>query len=378
MIAAYQATGDKAYMDYVTERHALLADIVPFFKQIHSKGGKIDVNVRRVVEPHALDDAGAVCCSMIKSLLRDAKQPLRPLIDNYADYIMNKEYRLSDGTFARLRPQKNTVWLDDMFMGIPTVAYMGRLTGDGGYYDEAARQVGLIDTTQTWLKIQQMDATKAVYQSQKPDMERQIAATRQQLAKAQQDEQRYRELVADGAAPSKMFDDATSQVKVLQKQLDAQISSLSTSTQALDKQMAAAEIQKAQLQDMLRKCHILTPIKGIILEKYVEQGEFVSVGKPLFKIADTESMKLRAYVTSAQLQNLKIGQKVKVFANYGDGQRKEYAGTISWISSRSEFTPKTILTDDERADLVYAVKVAIKNDGFVKIGMYGEVKLSEK
>ena len=197
---------------------------------------------------------------------------------------------------------------------------------------EAARQVGLIDTTQTWLKIQQMDATKAVYQSQKPDMERQIAATRQQLAKAQQDEQRYRELVADGAAPSKMLEDATNQVKVLQKQLDAQISSLSTSTQALDKQMAAAEIQKAQLQDMLRKCHILTPIKGIILEKYVEQGEFVSVGKPLFKIADTESMKLRAYVTSAQLQNLKIGQKVKVFANYGDGQRKEYAGTISWIS----------------------------------------------
>ena len=243
---------------------------------------------------------------------------------------------------------------------------------------EAPREVGLIDTTQTWLKIQQMDATKAVYQSQKPDMERQIAAIRQQLAKALEDEQRYRELVADGAAPSKMFDDATSQVKVLQKQLDAQISSLSTSTQALDKQMAAAEIQKAQLQDMLRKCHILTPIKGIILEKYVEQGEFVSVGKPLFKIADTESMKLRAYVTSAQLQNLKIGQKVKVFANYGDGQRKEYAGTISWISSRSEFTPKTILTDDERADLVYAVKVAIKNDGFVKIGMYGEVKLHEK
>ncbi len=239
---------------------------------------------------------------------------------------------------------------------------------------ESARQVGLIDTTQTWLKIQQMDATKAVYQSQKPDMERQIAATRQQLAKAQQDEQRYRELVADGAAPSKMFDDAASQVKVLQKQLDAQISSLSTSTQALDKQTATAEVQKAQLQDMLRKCHIRTPINGIVLEKYVEQGEFVGVGKPLFKIADTESMKLRAYVTSAQLQNIKIGQKVKVFADYGDGQRKEYAGTISWISSRSEFTPKTILTDDERADLVYAVKVAIKNDGFVKIGMYGEVK----
>ena len=239
---------------------------------------------------------------------------------------------------------------------------------------ESVRQVGLIDTTQIWLKIQQMDATKAVYQSQKPDMERQIAATRQQLAKARQDEQRYRELVADGAAPSKMLDDATNLVKVLQKQLDAQISSLTTSTQALDKQTAAAEVQKAQLQDMLRQCHIITPTKGTVLEKYVERGEFVSVGKPLFKIADIESMHLRAYVSSAQLQNIKIGQQVKVFADYGDGKRKEYAGTISWISSRSEFTPKTILTDDERADLVYAIKVAIKNDGFVKIGMYGEVK----
>ena len=239
---------------------------------------------------------------------------------------------------------------------------------------ESVRQVGLIDTTQIWLKIQQMDATKAVYQSQKPDMERQIAATHQQLAKARQDEQRYRELVADGAAPSKMLDDATNLVKVLQKQLDAQISSLTTSTQALDKQTAAAEVQKAQLQDMLRQCHIITPTKGTVLEKYVERGEFVSVGKPLFKIADIESMHLRAYVSSAQLQNIKIGQQVKVFADYGDGKRKEYAGTISWISSRAEFTPKTILTDDERADLVYAVKVAVKNDGFVKIGMYGEVK----
>jgi HlyD family secretion protein len=240
---------------------------------------------------------------------------------------------------------------------------------------EAGKEVGLIDTTQTWLKIQQMAATKEVYQSQKPDMERQIAATRQQLSKAQQDEQRYRELVADGAAPSKMLDDASSQVKVLQKQLDAQISSLSTSTRSLDKQTVAANVQIEQLRDMLRKCHIVTPTKGTVLEKYVERGEFVAIGKPLFKIADTEQMFMRAYVTSAQLQNIKIGQQVKVFADYGDGQKKAYEGTISWISSRSEFTPKTILTDDERADLVYAVKVAIKNDGYVKIGMYGELKL---
>ena len=242
--------------------------------------------------------------------------------------------------------------------------------------DEIAlgKEVGLIDTTQIWLKIQQAGATKEVYQSQKPDMEAQIAATRQQLAKAKQDQQRYKELVADGAAPSKMLDDASNLVSVLQKQLDAQISSLSTNTNALNKQMAATDVQVSQLLDQLQKCHIAAPIKGTVLEKYVEKGEFVATGKPLFKIADTEQMFIRAYVTSAQLQNIKVGQKAKVFADYGDGEKKEYEGTVSWISSRSEFTPKTILTDDERADLVYALKVAFKNDGYVKIGMYGEVK----
>ena len=244
---------------------------------------------------------------------------------------------------------------------------------DEGNTLEGSREVGLIDTTQTWLKIQQTEAAKEVYQSQKPDMERQIAAIRQQLVKAQLDEQRYRELVADGAAPRKMLDDASSQVKVLQKQLDAQVSSLTTSTQSLDKQTAAADVQVSQLRDMLRKCHIETPVKGTVLEKYVECGEFVTVGKPLFKMADTENMYLRAYVTSAQLQHIRLGQRAKVLADYGDGQKREYEGTVSWISSRSEFTPKTILTDDERADLVYAMKVAIKNDGYVKIGMYGEV-----
>ena len=137
-------------------------------------------------------------------------------------------------------------------------------------------------------------------------------------------------------------------------------------------------MQVSQLQDMLRKCHIVAPTKGTVMEKYAERGEFVSVGKPLFKMGDTQNMYMRAYITSAQLQGVKLGQKVKVYADYGGNQRKEYGGTVSWISSRSEFTPKTILTDDERADLVYAVKVRIKNDGFVKIGMYGEVRLSEE
>ncbi|MBR0274101.1 MAG: HlyD family efflux transporter periplasmic adaptor subunit [Bacteroidaceae bacterium] len=236
------------------------------------------------------------------------------------------------------------------------------------------QEVGLIDTTQLWLKIQQAGATKVVYQSQKPDMEKQIAATRQQLLKAKQDQQRYKELVADGAAPSKLLDDATSQVAVLQKQLDAQVSSLNTQLSTLNSQLSTVDVQVSQLQDQLQKCHIKAPTAGTVLEKYVERGEFVATGKPLFKMADTEQMFIRAYVTSAQLKDIKVGQQAKVFADYGDGQKKEYEGTVAWISSRSEFTPKTILTDDERADLVYALKVAIKNDGYVKIGMYGEVK----
>jgi HlyD family secretion protein len=239
---------------------------------------------------------------------------------------------------------------------------------------EAESEVGLIDTTQTWLKLQQARATQEVYQSQKPDMEKQTSATRQQLAKAQAEQQRYKELVADGAAPSKMLDDATNQVQVLQRQLAAQLSSLSTNTNALSKQMAATEVQIDQLRDQLRKCHIKAPLKGTVLEKYAERGEFVAIGKPLFKMADMEQVYIRAYVTSAQLQSIRTGQQVKVFADYGDGKKQEYDGTVSWISSRSEFTPKTILTDDERADLVYAVKVRVKNDGFIKIGMYGEVK----
>lgn len=236
------------------------------------------------------------------------------------------------------------------------------------------QEIGLVDTTQLWLKIQQAEASKEVYRSQRPDTEKQIAATRQQLVKARQEQQRYKELVADGAAPSKMLDDATSQVQLLQRQLDAQVSALNTQLSTINSQLATIEVQVSQLRDQLRKCHITAPIQGSVLEKYAERGEFVAAGKPLLKIADTQQMFIRAYVTTAQLQQVKLGQAVSVFADYGDGQRKAYDGKVVWISSRSEFTPKTILTDNERADLVYAVKVAVKNDGYIKIGMYGEVK----
>lgn len=240
---------------------------------------------------------------------------------------------------------------------------------------EQGRQVGLIDTVQLYLKARQIGATKLVYASQRPDMAKQVAATRQQLAKAREEYDRFASLVKDGAANRKNLDDARSQVKVLERQLEAQLSSLNSSTNSLNAQMGTADVQKLQVADQLAKCHITTPIAGTVLEKYAEQGEFAMAGKPLFKMADIENMFLRAYITSAQLKNVKLGQKVKVFADFGNGEKREYKGKVTWISSKSEFTPKTILTDDERADLVYAIKIAVKNDGYVKIGMYGEVKM---
>ncbi len=240
---------------------------------------------------------------------------------------------------------------------------------------EAGFEAGLIDTMQLYLQIQQLQAQKAVFQNQKPDAEKQLAATREQLQKARLEQKRYQDLLRDGATSEKTVDDINNQVKVLERQLDAQQSALQKQLATLSAQVTATDAQIDVLQNQLGKCHIVAPVRGTVLEKYAEQNELAVVGKPLFKIADTENMYLKAYITSSQLTDVKIGQKVRVFADFGGNDRKEYDGTITWISQRSEFTPKTILTNDERADLVYAIKIAVKNDGYIKIGMYGEMKL---
>ena len=239
----------------------------------------------------------------------------------------------------------------------------------------ADRQVGLIDTVQLQLKAEQVGATRESFANQRPNVQAQVATTRQQLVKAQLERTRTAALLKDGAATRKQMDEADNAVRVLKSQLEAQVSMLNNSTRSLNSQMSGADIQRYQVLDQLKKCHITSPITGTILEKYAERGEFAVIGKPLFKVADVDQMYLRAYITSAQLAKVKVGQRVKVFSDYGTDTRKSYDGTVTWISSRAEFTPKTILTDDERADLVYAVKIAVKNDGYIKIGMYGEVKL---
>lgn len=240
---------------------------------------------------------------------------------------------------------------------------------------DSGRQVGLVDTVQLYLRARQLGATRESYASRRPDISKQIAATKQQLEKAEMERKRYEALVKDNAANRKMLDDAESNVRVLRRQLEAQMSSLGNDASSLNRQMDATEIQRMQVADMLDKCHVRSPISGTVLEKYAEAGEYVTAGKPLFKIADVNDMKLRAYVAAPRLTSLKVGQRVKVYADLGEDGRKEYPGVITWIADKAEFTPKTIQTRDERANLVYAVKISVRNtDGMIKIGMYGDVK----
>lgn len=241
----------------------------------------------------------------------------------------------------------------------------------------------------------QLVANRQATASKQLDLKKQVASIRQQIANQQRERQRFSELLRDGAVPRKQVDDIDYQIQVLQKQLAAteeqiasqnaalaeqnkgiaaQIDGINSQQVGVSAQQAGVRAQQAQLDDQIAHTFVKSPLSGTVLEKYAEQGEFVSIGKPLFKIADTKRMFIRAYITSEQLKDVRLGQKVKVMADYGNGQKKQYNGVVTWISSRSEFTPKTIVTDNERADLVYAVKIQFQNDGYVKIGMYGKVK----
>jgi len=237
------------------------------------------------------------------------------------------------------------------------------------------QQVGVIDTVQLYLQKMQLSKQGASVLSNRPDIAKQVAALKEQIAKQKTERQRVENLLKDGAATPKQLDDVNAQIKVLKGQLDAQIATLRNNTSAIDDNSSAIELQIAQVNDRLMKCHIVSPAAGTILAKYVDQGELVGIGTPIMKLADLSKVYLRAYFTSEQLSQVKIGQKVTVTADFGGGKCFDYPGTITWIASESEFTPKTIQTKDTRANLCYAVKIAVKNDGKIKLGLYGEVKL---
>lgn len=234
--------------------------------------------------------------------------------------------------------------------------------------------VGLVDTTQLHLKKKQLEWTIKSVLSKLPDIPTQLAAIQEQIATAEREKIRIENLVSSDAATTKQLDDINSQLDVLNKQYDATKSSLTITKQGLQSETLPLIAQVEQIQDQINKSIIKNPVDGTVLTRYAKQDEITSNGKALYKIADLSEMILRAYINGDQLGQIKLGQKVKVYVDKGNGEQKELEGEIYWVSSKAEFTPKTIQTKDERANLVYSIKVRVENDGYLKIGMYGEVK----
>ena len=239
----------------------------------------------------------------------------------------------------------------------------------------ANQAVGTIDSLQLHLQRKQLLAQQSALLTSRPDVKKQVASLREQIVKQKSELRRVENMLSDGAATQKQKDDIEAQIKILEGQLEATLSTLSKNTSTINDNSVALEAQIAALDDRISKCRILSPVGGTVLVKYAEAGELASVGKPLMKIADLKNIYLRAYFTTDQLANIKLGDEVKVVADFGGEERYVYTGRVAWISSESEFTPKTIQTKDSRANLVYAVKIAVENDGRLKIGLAGEVIL---
>ena len=240
---------------------------------------------------------------------------------------------------------------------------------------EANQMVGAIDSVQLHLQRKQLVAQQSALLGSRPDVKKQVAALREQIAKQNEELRRVENMLKDGAATKKQKDDIEAQIKILESQLDATLSTLDKNTSTINNNSAALEAQIAALDDRISKCRVISPVGGTVLVKYAEAGELATVGKPLMKIADLDNIYLRAYFTSDQLAKVNLGDEVKVVADFGGEERYDYTGRVAWISSESEFTPKTIQTKDSRANLVYAVKIAVENDGRLKIGLAGEVVL---
>lgn len=234
--------------------------------------------------------------------------------------------------------------------------------------------VGVVDTFQLFLKKKQLEATIKAVLSKQPDVTTQLATIEEQIKTAATEKKRIENLVKSNAATTKQLDDVNAQIDLLNKQYNATKSNLTITKQGLQSETFPLQIQVEQIEDQISKSKINNPVDGTVLTRYAKQNEVTASGKALYKIADLSTMTLRAYINGDQIGQIKLGQKIKVFVDKGNGEQKEMSGEIYWVSSKAEFTPKTIQTKDERANLVYAIKVKVVNDGYLKIGMYGEIK----
>jgi HlyD family secretion protein len=249
---------------------------------------------------------------------------------------------------------------------------------DEGNLLTADKIVGYIDTIQLHLRKKQLQYSVRAVLAKQPDALTQLSTIEEQIATAKHEKGRAEKLLKEDAATQKQLDDINAQINLLEKQLKATKSSLSITTQSLYSETLPLKAQIEQLEDQIKRSTIVNPINGTVLAKYAEENEMAAAGKALYKIADLSSLILRAYISGSQLSSVKTGQTVTVRVDGRDEDYKSYEGIITWIADQAEFTPKTIQSKDERANLVYAIKIKVKNDGFLKTGMYGEVGLGDE
>ncbi len=238
----------------------------------------------------------------------------------------------------------------------------------------AANQVvGYVDTMQLYLRKKQLQYSINAVLAKQPNAAVQLSTITEQLETATKEKKRIENLLKADAATQKQLDDYNAQIDLLKKQYDALQSSLAVTTRSLQSETLPFKAQLDQVQDQIQKSIITNPIAGTVLTQYALQDEVVNPGKAIYKIADLTNIILRVYISGSQLSEIKLGQEVKISVDSGSETYKNYSGKITWISDKAEFTPKTIQTKDERANLVYAIKLVVKNDGYLKLGMYGEV-----
>lgn len=295
------------------------------------------------------------------------------------------------GTGQREADATGTFEADEVIVSSELGGRIDSLAVEEGQSLQAGEVVGKVDATNLALQIQQVEASMEALEDKTLDagpqirlLRDQLAVQQSQLAALERERQRTQNLVAADAATGKQLDDIQAQMEVLKKQMQVsrqqikvQQNAISTQNRGVQSENKPLQKRIAQLEDQLGNATITNPISGVVLAQYAEQGEVTAPGKALYKIADLSTLTLRAYITGDQLPQVRLGQQVKVLVDQGKGYR-ELSGKVTWIADQAEFTPKTIQTKAERANLVYAIKVQVKNDGYLKIGMYGEVLLQEK
>ena len=261
----------------------------------------------------------------------------------------------------------------EVIVSAETTGKLIKLDVEEGQQLKEGEIVGCIDTTQLHLRRVQLEYAVSAVLARRPDSQAQLAAITTQLETARYEKQRIENLLKADAATPKQLDDVTAQISLLEKQYAATQSNLLVTNRSLQSETLPLRAQLDQTADLIRKSVVINPKEGTVLTQFTLENEVVSAGKPIYKLADLNELRLRAYITNSQLSQIKLGQKVTVKVDSGDDNYRTYTGTVSWIAAQAEFTPKTIQTKDERANLVYPIKVAVTNDGFIKAGMYGEI-----